>query len=99
MSNGGITLIELHSNGPLFGSRSLPDVPTEHSEPEESETADSDDGDDGGRSLLPFLLIGGVLLVAGLLARKFVGSDGEPETVPLAESDDISSTADASTAD
>lgn len=96
MADGGKTLIELHTHGPLIGSRPRS---TAASERQRGTEVDIEEGeDDGGRRLLPFLLVGALLVVAGVVARKKFSGDEEPETVPLAESDDISPTSE-STAD
>lgn len=92
-----ITLIELHTDGSQIGPRSLPGMGSRDADEETTTTRYTDveqEDDDGGRGVLPMLLVAGVLLGLGLLARKKFTGDEEPETVPLAESDEISATAD-----
>lgn len=91
-----ITLFELHTHGSQIGPRSLPGVGDRETDEETATTrfSETEADDDGGRSVLPLLLVVGVLLGLGVLARKKFTGDEEPETVPLAESDEITATAD-----
>ena len=96
MANGGITLFELHSHGQTqIGPRSIPGFGSEPTDEAAADLPVSDPEDDGGRSLVPLLVVAGLLVVASVVAKWKLGGDEDAEDpVPLAESDDLSPTAD-----
>lgn len=101
MSDRRITLFELHSHGPVqIGPGSLPGIgDREAAERAEAARAREEEEEAGGTGLVPKLLLAAVVVAGAALAvRKFRGGDEdveEREQVPLAESDQISATANA----
>lgn len=92
-----IQLFALHQHGDVQIGGSLPGI---GSGDDESQFRDADgDAEESGSSkstAIGVLALGTVLLVAALVAKRRVGGDEseEPETVPLAESDEMEATAD-----
>lgn len=93
MSKRRVTLFELHTHDSVqFGPRSLRRGAEPEAEPEEEE-------EEGGRSLgLTLLLAGLVLAGAAYAYTKYAGGDEDEaevrEEIPMAESDDVTATAD-----
>lgn len=90
-------LIALHMHGDVqIGSGDLPGLGSiKQTEARDIEVEDQDEESGGKGKVVGMLVLGAALLATAVLARRRMGDeDEEPETVPLAESDQMEATAD-----